>query len=142
MRKLLLILVPLLLWSCKTVYRTSGEEPSAPNSPAMSDSVLLLSRAEWRTRLDGLDTIPLTEYTERSMTGWHIPSRREAERMKMSTELDTKIRYLCLDGDEYYTFSTQEGSKFTKAGRTVVYAIRLVLSYPAANYLETDYYKL
>lgn len=133
--------------SCITYF------PNNAHQPALSEDLgngsvryMLISLTEWSDIvLSATSESSLAEivdsYKESSMTGWHLPSKDEAQLIRTSvlprldsfnsdisslggTPLSGTVRYLCASFDSTYAF--KDRSTVSKAGQKTKYSIRLV----------------
>jgi hypothetical protein len=127
--------------------------PKNAHMPVLSEDLgngsvryMLVSLTEWSdivlSATSGSSLVETVDsYREGSMTGWHLPSKDEAQIIRSSvlprldtfnsdisslggTPLSGTVRYLCASFDSTYAF--KEKSNVSKAGQKTGYSIRLV----------------
>jgi hypothetical protein len=127
--------------------------PKNAHMPALSEDLgngsvryMLISLTEWSdivlSATSGSSLVETVDsYREGSMTGWHLPSKDEAQIIRSSvlprldtfnsdisslggTPLSGTVRYLCASFE--FTYAFKERTTVSKAGQKTKYSIRLV----------------
>jgi hypothetical protein len=127
--------------------------PKNAHMPALSEDLgngsvryMLVSLTEWSdivlSATSGSSLVETVDsYREGSMTGWHLPSKDEAQIIRSSvlprldtfnsdisslggTPLSGTVRYLCASFE--FTYAFKEKTTVSKAGQKTKYSIRLV----------------
>jgi hypothetical protein len=127
--------------------------PKNAHMPALSEDLgngsvryMLISLTEWSdivlSATSGSSLVETVDsYREGSMTGWHLPSKDEAQIIRSSvlprldtfnsdisslggTPLSGTVRYLCASFE--FTYAFKEKTTVSKAGQKTKYSIRLV----------------